>query len=153
MRILATLLAGSAIALTAGAAWAQDPGEGGDGDYGTRQPIIVTAPGGAVDIDDALTLTAADINRTGSPDILAALTRNFAGVTLQDAQNNPWQTNLVYRGFRASRRASPSIWTARVSTSPSAIRSSSTCCRKPRSAASPCSTRAPFTASMRWAAH
>lgn len=102
MRIVATLPAGSAIALTAGAAWAQPPGEGGDGDYGTRQPIIVTAPGGAVDIDDALILTAADISRTGSPDILAALTRNFAGVTLQDAQNNPWQPNLVYRGFTAS---------------------------------------------------
>lgn len=102
MRILATFLAGSAMALTAGAAWAQAPDEGANEIGGARQPIIVTAPGGAVDIDDALTLTAADISRTGSPDFLGALTRNFAGVTLQDAQNNPWQPNLVYRGFTAS---------------------------------------------------
>ena len=64
--------------------------------------IIVTAPGGAVDIDDALTLSASDISRAGTPDLLGALTRQIAGVTLQDAQNNPWQPNLVYRGFVAS---------------------------------------------------
>lgn len=74
-------------------AWAEDDEAGA---------IIVTAPGGAVDIDDALTLTAADIGRAGTPDLLGALTRNIAGVTLQDAQNNPWQPNLVYRGFVAS---------------------------------------------------
>lgn len=98
MKILAALLAGSAIALVGGTVRAQTPDEAET----ARQPIIVTAPGGAVDIDDALTLTAADISRTGSPDFLGALTRNFAGVTLQDAQNNPWQPNLVYRGFVAS---------------------------------------------------
>ncbi|WP_420143816.1 TonB-dependent receptor [Sphingobium sp.] len=102
MRIWATLLAGSAMALAQsavwGAAWAQAP----DATDPLRQPIIVTAPGGAVDVDDALTLTAADITRNGGPDFLGALTRNFAGVTLQDAQNNPWQPNLVYRGFTAS---------------------------------------------------
>ncbi len=64
--------------------------------------IVVTAPGGAIDVDDALKLSAYDIGRAGTPDILAALTRTMAGVTLQDAQNNPWQPNLVYRGFIAS---------------------------------------------------
>ena len=61
-----------------------------------RATIIVTAPGGAIDADDALELSADDINRSGPPDILGALTRTMAGVTLQDAQNNPWQPNLVY---------------------------------------------------------
>lgn len=65
-------------------------------------PIIVTAPGGDLDVDDALTLASDDITIAGTPDLLAALTRNFAGVTLQDAQNNPWQPNLVYRGYVAS---------------------------------------------------
>ncbi|HEX7781535.1 MAG TPA: TonB-dependent receptor [Sphingobium sp.] len=73
-----------------------------DAEEGDPQAIIVTAPGGAVDSDDALSLTAADINRAGTPDLLSALVRNIAGVTLQDAQNNPWQPNLVYRGFIAS---------------------------------------------------
>lgn len=96
MKVMAVLLAGSA--LIGGSAFAQAPDEAD----AVRQPIIVTAPGGAVDLDDALTLDAADIGRSGSPDFLGALTRNFAGVTLQDAQNNPWQPNLVYRGFVAS---------------------------------------------------
>jgi iron complex outermembrane recepter protein len=73
-----------------------------EADDGAQQAIIVTAPGGTIDRDDALSLTAADINRAGTPDLLSALTRNIAGVSLQDAQNNPWQPNLVYRGFIAS---------------------------------------------------
>lgn len=67
-----------------------------------RREIIVTAPGGSIDVDDGLVLSREDISRTGSPDLLSALTRNIAGVTLQDAQNNPWQPNLVYRGFVTS---------------------------------------------------
>ena len=65
-------------------------------------PIVVTAPGGAVDLDDAISLTGEDIARAGRPDLLGALTRQIAGISLQDAQNNPWQPNLVYRGFTAS---------------------------------------------------
>lgn len=87
-------LAGTALALLAGQAQADESAE--------RQPIIVTAPGGAADADDALRLTSADITRAGTPDLLGALTRSIAGVTLQDAQGNPWQPNLVYRGFTAS---------------------------------------------------
>lgn len=67
-----------------------------------RETIIVNAPGGAIDADDALQLSSDDISRAGAPDILSALTRSVAGVTLQEAQGNPWQPNLVYRGFVAS---------------------------------------------------
>lgn len=97
MRGLSTLLAGTAMLWT-GQAMAQAPGEGG----ADRGAIIVTAPGGAIDVDDALTLTRADIGRAGTPDLLGALTRTIAGITLQDAQGNPWQPNLLYRGFAAS---------------------------------------------------
>ncbi|WP_188065794.1 TonB-dependent receptor domain-containing protein [Sphingobium sp. KCTC 72723] len=90
------LLAGAAM-LWAGQAWAQPMM-----DDDQRQPITVTAPGGAIDADDALSLSAADISRAGTPDLLGALTRTIAGVTLQDAQGNPWQPNLIYRGFAAS---------------------------------------------------
>ncbi|WP_369805625.1 TonB-dependent receptor [Sphingobium sp. EM0848] len=90
----AAWMAGTALVLGTGFAWAEEPGE--------RQSIIVTAPGGAVDVDDAIRLTGADIGRTGRPDLLGALTRDIAGVSLQDAQGNPWQPNLVYRGFTAS---------------------------------------------------
>lgn len=69
---------------------------------GDEQAIIVMAPGGGIDTDDALSIDADDISRAGSPDVLAALTRTIAGISLQDAQGNPWQPNLVYRGFVAS---------------------------------------------------
>nr|WP_244959007.1 TonB-dependent receptor [Novosphingobium marinum] len=75
----------------------------GTGEGPSREEvIIVTAPGGASDLEDALGLERQDIRVAGTPDLLGALTRNFAGVTLQDAQNNPWQPNLLYRGYVAS---------------------------------------------------
>lgn len=96
MKGMGALLAGTAI-LWAGPGQAQQADEDE-----ARRPIVVTAPGGAIDVDDALSLSGADIARGGTPDLLSAVTRSFAGVTLQDAQGNPWQPNLVYRGFTAS---------------------------------------------------
>ena len=98
MRTWGALLAGSTAIWTMPISAAE--GEA-DSDI-DRSAIIVTAPGGAVDVDDALILTRDDIGRAGTPDLLGALTRTIAGITLQDAQNNPWQPNLVYRGFSAS---------------------------------------------------
>lgn len=93
------MLAGAALG-TPGLALAQDAAAPqGEALLNT---IIVTAPGGYIDTDDALALDRSDITIAGAPDLLAALSRNFAGVTLQDAQNNPWQPNLVYRGYVAS---------------------------------------------------
>lgn len=94
-------LAGTAIGLAAGQTIAHADVAVAQQDA-DRQPIIITAPGGALDADDALRLTGADISRAGAPDVLGAITRGMAGVTLQDAQGNPWQPNLVYRGFTAS---------------------------------------------------
>ncbi len=96
-RYSACVLAGYSLALPAFAQEASAPDEGG-----SRQTIIVIAPGNGFDLDDALTLGRDDIDRAGTPDLLASLTRSFAGVSLQDAQNNPWQPNLVYRGYVAS---------------------------------------------------
>ncbi|PZU62657.1 MAG: TonB-dependent receptor [Sphingobium sp.] len=97
MRGKGWLCAGLAgVALIPALAWAEEP------DAGPAQTIIVTAPGGAIDVDDALSISGRDIGIGGTPDLLGALTRNIAGITLQDAQNNPWQPNLLYRGFVAS---------------------------------------------------
>jgi outer membrane receptor protein involved in Fe transport len=90
-------LTGTALLLLAGQARADTGAADPD-----RQSIVVTAPGGGVDADDALGLTGVDIGRAGAPDLLGAITRAMAGVTLQDAQGNPWQPNLIYRGFTAS---------------------------------------------------
>lgn len=100
MRGFGALLAGTAMAWAAQAtaqSSAQAPDEAAD-----RPIIVVTAPGGAIDVDDALTISGKDIGRTGRPNLLGALTRDIAGISLQDAQGNPWQPNLVYRGFTAS---------------------------------------------------
>ncbi len=92
----ATYLCASATALACSAAaplWAQSDG---------ATAIIVTAPGAGVDSDDALGLSRSDIGRSGRPDLIGALARQLPGVTLQDAQGNPWQPIVVYRGQTAS---------------------------------------------------
>lgn len=68
---------------------------------GDRQ-IIVTAPGGDFDEDDAIGIDSKAIQTSGTPDMLQALSRSIAGISLQEAQDNPFQPNLVYRGFTAS---------------------------------------------------
>jgi len=93
----------SRAALTASGAWAclafgqvasaQDTGP---------PVIVVTAPGGGIDMEEATSLDRADIYLAGSPDALAGLARSVPGVLLGEAQGNPWQPNLSWRGFAAS---------------------------------------------------
>lgn len=64
--------------------------------------IVVTAPGGRQDEDDAIALSAADLSRNGRPELLGSLARDVPGLSLSYAQGNPFQPNLVYRGFVAS---------------------------------------------------
>ena len=72
-----------------------------DGATPPERQIVVSAPGGGIDLDEAITLGPDEVWRGGSPELLHALGRE-AGISLQDAQNNPWQPNLLYRGFAAS---------------------------------------------------
>jgi iron complex outermembrane recepter protein len=67
-----------------------------------RSDIVVIAPGGLQDLDDAIEVEWREIQGVGRPNLLQALARNVPGLSLQDAQNNPWQPNLVYRGFTIS---------------------------------------------------
>nr|WP_225204978.1 TonB-dependent receptor [Novosphingobium huizhouense] len=98
----------TALAVAAGAPLAAqaETGERGAASLPDRSPppeqIVVSAPGGDVDRDDALTLDRAAIARAGRPDLLGALSRDIAGITLQDVQGNPWQPTLAYRGYLAS---------------------------------------------------
>jgi outer membrane receptor protein involved in Fe transport len=43
-----------------------------------------------------------EVTRDGYPALLKTLDESATGVTLDHAQGNPWQPNLVYRGFEAS---------------------------------------------------
>ena len=71
--------------------------------------VVITAtalPGTALDPDkipvNTQTLTSTDLNRFGAASALGALADNFAGVSFANAQSNPFQPNLFYRGFEAS---------------------------------------------------
>ena len=67
-----------------------------------EQDIVVTAPGDGGDLDDATIVSAAELSRGGTADLLGGLDRSVAGLSLSEAQSNPFQPNLVYRGFVAS---------------------------------------------------
>ena len=70
--------------------------------------VVVTASplaGSALDPDKlpvtVETLSPEEISRFGSPDLLGALA-NAPGISFSEAQDNPFQPNVFYRGFEAS---------------------------------------------------
>ncbi len=78
-------------------------------DDSSVETVIVTAsalPGGAIDPSQIpagiQTITAADLTRSGPASLLRALDESGTGVSLSNAQDNPFQPNLYYRGFQAS---------------------------------------------------
>ena len=73
------------------------------------ETVVVTAsalPGTAIDPDkipaNVQTFSSEDLSGFGSADVLGAMNRQGAGVSLVEAQNNPFQPNLFFRGFEAS---------------------------------------------------
>lgn len=71
--------------------------------------MVVTAsalPGTGLDADKipsaTQVMTSADLARFGTASLLGALGRAGSGVSLSDAQDNPFQPNLYFRGFQAS---------------------------------------------------
>ncbi|HWA03498.1 MAG TPA: TonB-dependent receptor [Rhizomicrobium sp.] len=76
---------------------------------GAIETVVVTAsalPGGSIDpatIPAAtVSISAADLTRTGPASLLRALDQSGGGVSLSNAQDNPFQPNLYFRGFQAS---------------------------------------------------
>lgn len=63
--------------------------------------IVVNAPGGMIDLDEARALDLAAIDASGRPDLGRALERAIPGLTLGEAAGNPWQASLNWRGFSA----------------------------------------------------
>ena len=47
-------------------------------------------------------VTSSDVARTGEPSVLRALEERVGGIIIDNAQNNPFQPNVIYRGFEAS---------------------------------------------------
>ena len=65
-------------------------------------PIIVNAPGGAINADDARALRAGAITAGPAPDLLGALQRAVPGIVLADPQGNAFETGLIWRGYGLS---------------------------------------------------
>jgi iron complex outermembrane recepter protein len=99
---LGVLLAGSAVL-----AGAQAPASGAD-DPKTLEQIVIVAPYGrtALERDRVPTYVqsaaAEQIENAQSLDLTDFLSRNFASVNINHAQNNPLQPDFNFRGFTAS---------------------------------------------------
>jgi len=73
------------------------------------ETVVVTAsalPGTAIDPEkvaaNVQSFSAGDLSRFGAPNALNAMNTSAAGISLAEAQDNPFQPNLFYRGFEAS---------------------------------------------------
>jgi hypothetical protein len=73
------------------------------------QAIVVTAtaiPGTIIDIDkipgNVQVLSAADLTREGSASLTSALNSNLSSININDDLDDPFQPDILYRGFEAS---------------------------------------------------
>ena len=64
--------------------------------------IIVIAPGGTVDADDARAIDGQAISAGTRADLASALAREVPGISLAEASGNPWQASITWRGYGAS---------------------------------------------------
>ncbi len=73
------------------------------------QPVVVTAtalPGATIDIDkipgNVQVLSAADLSREGSASLTRALDATLSSINIDDDLDDPFQPDILYRGFEAS---------------------------------------------------
>jgi iron complex outermembrane recepter protein len=108
--LFAAILPSCAIGIsmnTAAIADNSDPGEAGSTEK--LQTVVVTAtaiPGTTIDIDkipgNVQLLSAADLTREGSASLTSALNSNLSSVNINDDLDDPFQPDILYRGFEAS---------------------------------------------------
>jgi iron complex outermembrane recepter protein len=86
---------------------AMNPSESTSGEK--LQTVVVTAtalPGTTIDIDEipgnVQVLSAADLTREGSASLTSALNSNLSSVSINDDLDDPFQPDILYRGFEAS---------------------------------------------------
>jgi len=96
------------LALVLGFASAGHAGEAGDF-APALQPIVVQAtaiPGTEIDIDkvpaNVQTLYSSDLSRNGSASLTEAMNSRLGSVNINDNLDDPFQPDILYRGFEAS---------------------------------------------------
>jgi iron complex outermembrane receptor protein len=94
---------------TSDASVAVVPGSDSAASPGSVQTVTVTAtalPGVAIDADkipgNVQILSATDLSREGSPSLTTALNSNLSSVSINDDLDDPFQPDILYRGFEAS---------------------------------------------------
>jgi iron complex outermembrane recepter protein len=95
--------------LWAGAAHGADPSMGPESTAQSLQEIVVTAtpiPGQSIDADKipgtVEMLSASDLTRQGTPSLTTALNSMLSSVSVNDDLDDPFQPDVLYRGFEAS---------------------------------------------------
>jgi iron complex outermembrane recepter protein len=83
--------------------------DGSVSDSGSLQTVVVSAtaiPGSTIDIDkipgNVQILSAPDLSREGSASLTQALNSNLSSVNINDDDDDPFQPDILYRGFEAS---------------------------------------------------
>lgn len=84
--------------------------DGGSAPNSSLQEVVVTAsspvPGTAIDIDkipgNVQVLTSSDLSRQGSASLTTALDSNLGSININDDLDDPFQPDILYRGFEAS---------------------------------------------------
>jgi len=78
-------------------------------DGSTLETVVVTAtaiPGASIDIDkipgNVQILTSADLSREGAASLTTALNDNLSSININDDLDDPFQPDILYRGFEAS---------------------------------------------------
>ena len=109
-RCLPILAAFVPAAVISGAACAQSDAGAQVAAVPDTETIVVIGttplPGVGIDIDkvpgNTQTLSAADLKREGSPSLLTALEDRLGSVSINDNLDDPFQPDILYRGFEAS---------------------------------------------------
>ena len=80
-----------------------------DGSLQSLQQVVVTStpiPGQTINVDKipgtVQILTSGDISLQGSPSLTTALSANLSSVNINDNTDDPFQPDILYRGFEAS---------------------------------------------------
>jgi iron complex outermembrane recepter protein len=91
------------------AAWAIGAGAADSGATPLAEVVVIGStptPGAPIDIDkipgNVQILTATELSRDGSPSLTGALNSNLGSVSVNDDLDDPFQPDILYRGFEAS---------------------------------------------------
>jgi iron complex outermembrane recepter protein len=107
-RSAGSAVVGASMVVWAGSAHGGDSADSQNAPQSLQQ-VVVTAtplPGAAIDIDkipgNVQVLSAPDLTRQGSASLTTALNSNLSSININDDADDPFQPDILYRGFEAS---------------------------------------------------